>query len=48
LMGKPGVQHDEKPSYSAKAEYPVRRGLSNQWLTSVEYWIARLLFSPET
>ncbi len=29
-------------SYSAKAEYPVRRGLSVLSLTSLEYWITRL------
>jgi hypothetical protein len=31
-----------KPSYSAKAEYPVRRGLPIPSLTSLEYWITRL------
>ena len=29
------------PSYSAKAEYPVRRGLSMSLPTPLEYWIVR-------
>jgi hypothetical protein len=30
-----------RPSYPAQAGYPVRRGLSVQSLTPLEYWVAR-------
>jgi hypothetical protein len=30
-----------RPSYSAKAEYPVRRGFAVLSLTPLEYWITR-------
>jgi hypothetical protein len=33
--------HNGKPSYPAKAGYPVRCGLSVQPLASLEYWIVR-------
>jgi hypothetical protein len=32
---------DSRSSYPAHAGYPVRRGLSDQSLASLEYWIAR-------
>jgi hypothetical protein len=35
-------------SSSAKADDPVRRSSCDLVVTSLEYWIARLLFSPET
>jgi hypothetical protein len=31
-----------RSSYPAHAGYPVRRGLSDQSLSSLEYWITRL------
>jgi hypothetical protein len=31
-----------EPSYPAHAGYPVRRGLSAQSPTSLEYWITRI------
>jgi hypothetical protein len=36
------VEPRSRPSYPAKAGYPVRRGLSVLSLTSLEYWITRL------
>ena len=34
-------RHTLDPSYTAKAEYPVSRGLSDQSPPLVEYWITR-------
>ena len=36
-----GLSRHAKPSCSAKAGHPVRRGLSIQSLPSLEYWIVR-------
>ena len=41
LRSQRSQQPHKRPSYSAKAEYPVRRGFSFQSLMSLEYWVTR-------